>query len=72
MLGDQIAQGITAIHRRGVVVKDLDRGLLDFYALAGDRLIFLCWQLGEAEVSHWHTLEGGFTGRQPIQRSELE
>jgi hypothetical protein len=72
ILGEQIAQGITAVHRRGCVVKDLDRGLLDFYALAGDRLIFLCWQLGEPEVMHWHTLEGGFTGRQPIQRSELE
>jgi hypothetical protein len=72
ILGEQIAQGIAAVHRRGCVVKDLDRGLLDFYALAGDRLIFLCWQLGEPEVMHWHTLEGGFTGRQPIQRSELE
>ena len=58
--------------RRGCVLKDLDRGLLDFYALSGDRLIFLCWQLGESEIAHWHTLEGGFAGRQPLDRSELE
>jgi len=60
------------VHRRGVLVKDLERGLVDFYALSGDRLIFLCWHLGEAEVSHWHTLEGGFSTRQPLNHTELD
>lgn len=72
VVAEQISHGVGAIHRRGCLVKDLDRGLVDFYALAGDRLIFLCWQLGETEVTHWHTLEGGFAGRQPLHRSELE
>jgi len=58
--------------QREIQVKDLDRGLIDFYTLAGDRLIFLCWQLGESEVAHWHPLEGGFAGRQPLDKSELE
>jgi len=71
-LGEELAKGVQAVRRRGCVLKDLDRGLLDFYALSGDRLIFLCWQLGEAEISHWHTLEGGFAGRRPLDRSELE
>lgn len=68
----QIASGVQAIHQRGPLLKDLDKGLVDFYAVSGDRLIFLCWQLGEPEVSHWHPLEGGFSGRQPLDRSELE
>lgn len=67
-----IGAGLEAVHRRGVLVKDLDRGLVDFYALRGDRLVFLCWQLGESEVLHWHSLEGGFGGRQRIDRSEAE
>jgi hypothetical protein len=67
-----IGAGIEAVHRRGVLVKDLDRGLVDFYALRGDRLVFLCWQLGEPEVLHWHSLESGFGGRQRIDRSEAE
>jgi hypothetical protein len=45
---------------------------MDFYAIAGDRLIFLCWQLGEAEVAHWHPLQGGFASRQPLNRLEQE
>lgn len=71
-LTDEIASGVTEIHRKGVLVKDLDRGLVDFYALSGDRLVFLCWQLGESEVGHWHPLEGGFSGRMPLSPSERD
>ena len=66
-LADSISKDITWIHGHGCVVKDLDQGLVDFYALAGDRLVFLCWKLGENEVSHWHPLDGGYAQRQPLQ-----
>ena len=71
-LAELISNGVSAIHRRGCVIKDLDSGLLDFYALNGDRLVFLCWKLGEAEVGHWHPLDAGFSDRQPISHSELD
>lgn len=71
-LADAIAREIAAIHGYGCQVKDLDQGLVDFHALAGDRLVFLCWQLGEPEIRHWHTLDGGFASRQPLHQSELE
>ena len=69
-LAARILQGVEAVQRRGCVVKDVARGLTDFYALSGDRLIFLCWQLGEKSIEHWHTLEGGFAGRQPLDGAE--
>ena len=68
----ETAGGVEAIHERGCLLKDLDVGLLDFYALRGDRLVFLCWKRGEAEVHHWHSLDGGFAGRLPLDASELE
>lgn len=71
-VAEEIRQGVAAVQGRGCVVKDLERGLVDFYSLAGDRLIFLCWHAGEPEVSHWHTLEGGFATRQPLHRTEQE
>lgn len=71
-LAELIANGVSAIHRRGCLIKDLDSGLLDFYALNGDRLVFLCWKLGEGEISHWHAIDAGFSDRQPINHSELE
>jgi len=71
-LAARIRAGLEAIHASGPVVKDLESGLLDFYSLAGDRLVFLCWKLGEAEVAHWHSLDGGFSSRRPLDTSPLE
>jgi hypothetical protein len=51
----------------GCLVKDLDTGLVDFLALREGEPVFLCWQLGEPRITHWHTVEGGFAGRQPIE-----
>jgi hypothetical protein len=68
----QIAGAIEAIHRRGCLLKDIERGLVDFYALSGDRLVFLCWQMNEPEVAHWHTLEGGFSARRSLPASDSD
>ncbi len=70
--GPHLTPGRQAIHARGCVIKDLERGLVDFYAVLGDRLIFLCWHVGEPEVAHWHSLQDGFAGRQPLDRLEME
>jgi hypothetical protein len=72
LLAGELTMGVQGIQRRGCLVKDLDRGLVDFYALSGDRLVFLCWHMAEPEVGHWHALDAGFSGRQPLQNSELE
>ncbi len=71
-LAEVIGRGVQELHEKGVMVKDLDKGLVDFYSLAGDRLIFLCWHLGETEVTHWHALDSGFRGRQPLKGAGLE
>ena len=71
-LGESIGKGVQELHAKGVVVKDVDRGLVDFYSLMGDRLVFLCWQVSEPEVSHWHPLQDGFAGRQQIKVAGLE
>jgi hypothetical protein len=50
----------------GVQLKSLDRGLVDFPAWRDDREVFLCWHLDEESVTHWHDLESGFAGREPL------
>ena len=50
----------------GVQVKDLDTGLLDFPCRIEDEVVLLCWKKGEQAIEHWHTMESGFKGRQPI------
>lgn len=50
----------------GAQVKDLDTGLLDFPCRLDDEIVLLCWQMGEPAIEHWHTQDGGFQGRQPV------
>lgn len=52
----------------GIVVRDLERGLIDFHSiLDGQRPVFLCWQLGEREIRHFHELTAGYVDRRPIE-----
>ena len=53
------------------VVKSIDQGLIDFYGVIENRLVFLCWQRGEKSIEYYHHLEDGFPGRQPIPAEEL-
>lgn len=50
----------------GVELKDPRTGLIDFRAMRDGVEVYLCWKLGEPEVGHWHPLDTGFAGRQPI------
>ena len=50
----------------GVLIKDLDIGLLDFPTLYRGREVYLCWRLGELRIENWHGVGEGFQGRKPI------
>jgi hypothetical protein len=69
-LAEEVGGAITELDALGVVVKDLDLGLLDFPGLRDGEEVELCWQVGEETVSHWHPLEAGYAGRKPIDWSE--
>jgi len=55
----------------GCQFKGFEEGLVDFYALREDRLVFLCWKLGEAHITQWHEVDAGVSGRQPIDVSDF-
>jgi hypothetical protein len=56
------------IQDTGVLIKDINIGLLDFPALRDGREVYLCWQYGEGEIAFWHEVEAGFAGRQSIDK----
>jgi hypothetical protein len=62
----EVVRCATALQELGLLVKDLDEGLVDFPALHGDEEVLLCWRLGEGEVAFWHSLDEGFAGRKPL------
>jgi hypothetical protein len=52
--------------RREIQIKDIERGLIDFPSLRDGREVFLCWEKGEEDIEHWHDLDSGFAGREPL------
>ena len=49
-----------------IVLRDLERGLVDFPSLRDGEEIYLCWEEGEDEIAFWHDTESGYAGRQPL------
>ena len=66
-----VKDALSEIDSAGVQVKDLDIGLLDFPCVVEDRVILLCWKLGESGIGFWHSTEEGFAGRKPIDEKIL-
>lgn len=69
-LADAAIACVERLEDLGVVVKDLDLGLLDFPARRGSSEVLLCWHVGEDAVEYWHSLEDGYAGRKPIDWDE--
>lgn len=70
-LAGEITAAVERINGMGCLVKDLDQGLVDFYALQDGEPVFFCWQFGEPAVSHWHGVDEGFAGRKAIEGLEV-
>jgi len=50
-----------------IVLRDIDRGLVDFPALRDGQEVYLCWLLDEEDaIGYWHAPDAGFAGRRPL------
>jgi hypothetical protein len=67
-----VGGAVERVNALGCVLKDVEIGLVDFYAMRDDEPVFLCWQLGEPAVAHWHPLDTGFDSREPIEGIEIQ
>jgi hypothetical protein len=59
----EMRSALAELREMEVVLRDLDRGLVDFPALRGEREIYLCWEEGEDEIRFWHEPDAGYGGR---------
>lgn len=64
---DLLVDTIKKISYRGVLIKSIDDGLIDFPSFTkNSEEIYLCWMYGEDEIGFWHRIETGFQGRRSI------
>ena len=72
--GRDVARGLVEISRAvgeldavEIVVRDVDRGLIDFPAMRDGVEVDLCWLVDDEEsIGFWHEPEAGFAGRRPL------
>ncbi|MDX6633716.1 MAG: hypothetical protein QOG09_936 [Solirubrobacterales bacterium] len=62
----EVRRLVEAVQGAGILIRDVDRGLIDFPAMREDREVYLCWELGEDEVAWWHELDSGHRERKPL------
>ncbi len=63
---EQIDERIYAVTERGILVRSVEHGLVDFPSVRDGRVVFLCWLAGESDITHWHDVDTGFAGRRPL------
>ncbi len=68
-LVEELEQLIREIEACGGQFKGLELGLVDFPSEIEGQVGLLCWQYGEKEITHWHSLDKGFDGRQPLPKT---
>ena len=64
----EVRRTLTGLQELGLVIRDLDRGLVDFPAIIDGDEVYLCWELGETEIEYWHDLESGYGGKTLTRR----
>ncbi|MEA2459807.1 MAG: hypothetical protein QOC95_2779 [Thermoleophilaceae bacterium] len=62
----ELQRSLGELQAMDVVLRDLERGLVDFPSLREDREVYLCWELGEDEIEFWHDVDAGYGGRKPL------
>jgi hypothetical protein len=63
---DQMQAAVERLDGRSITLRDIETGLIDFPALVNGRQVWLCWRLGENDVTWWHELTTGVAGRRPL------
>jgi Uncharacterized conserved protein (DUF2203) len=62
----ELSRAVAELEAVEVVLRDAERGLVDFPAVRDGQEIYLCWLVDEEEIRFWHPIESGFAGRRPL------
>jgi hypothetical protein len=63
----ELSRTVSELEAVDVVVRDFERGLVDFPAVRDGEEIYLCWLVDEEqEIRFWHAPEAGFAGRRAL------
>lgn len=67
-LTEKLSEAASELENLGVEFKGIDLGLVDFPTMIEGELAYLCWSYGEDRIEFWHSPDGGYAGRRPLER----
>lgn len=67
-LTEKLSEAASELENLGVEFKGIDLGLVDFPSMIEGELAYLCWSYGEDRIEFWHSPDGGYAGRRPLER----
>jgi hypothetical protein len=63
----ELSRAVGELEAMDIVLRDVERGLVDFPALRDGEEIYVCWLVDdERDIGFWHGPEAGFAGRRPL------
>jgi hypothetical protein len=62
----ELQRALGELQEMEIVLRDLERGLVDFPSMRDGREVYLCWEEGETEIGFWHDPDSGYGGREPL------
>ena len=65
-LAEALTEELRLVLERGILVRSIDKPLVDFPSMREGREIYLCWLDGETDIAFWHETDAGFAGRKPL------
>lgn len=66
----EIEKAKAAIAETGCILKDEDRGMIDFFSIQNNTVVYLSWHKGEENVKFWRSIrETDATVRRPLTGS---
>jgi hypothetical protein len=69
---NSLKRSMERIEEVGVLIKDLDVGLIDFPTLYCGSEVYLCYRMDETDIRFWHGTTEGFAGRKEIDSAFLD
>lgn len=59
-------EDIMKINEIGCFLRDLEKGIIDFFYVHQKQLVYLCWKRGEKAIRYYHDLDDGDRHRKPL------
>ena len=61
---------VETLLKQGIVLRDIEQGLVNFFAMHANKELFLCWKINEEQISTFYETDSSYEFRKPV--SELK